>query len=345
MSKRDIVVIGTSTGGLAALNAVVQSLPAELPAALFVVQHLHRESGSLLPEILSRHGPLPAVHPRDGQTFEHGHIYVAPPDRHLLLKESGKITLSQGPRENLSRPAIDVLFRSAALTYGARTIGVILTGNLDDGVAGLSLIKMRGGLALVQDPAEAVAPSMPKAALAEVRDVDYVLPVTGIGELLAELVKQEISTEVAPGRNGEEGGEVVGDFMSGRANHDYARTLNVHEMIAGGDDGEVVDLSCPECGGSLRQVQQGTVDGYRCHTGHQFSQQTLLVAQGEAAEEALWHGVRSLKEKASLAYRLAERWQENGEMRHLEDEYRREAEQAEEYARVLQELLVQRVQQ
>jgi two-component system, chemotaxis family, protein-glutamate methylesterase/glutaminase len=181
MQKRDIIVIGTSAGGVEALRQLVASLTAGLSAAIFVVMHFPANSRSWLPELLSRSGPLPAKHPLSGEPIQPGHIYVAPPDHHLFLEE-GKIQLLRGPKENNVRPAIDPLFRSA----GSRVIGVILTGMLDDGTAGLLAVKMRGGLALIQDPGEAAYPQMPESAKRYVQ-IDYALPLSELGPTLVRL--------------------------------------------------------------------------------------------------------------------------------------------------------------
>ena len=174
MAKKDIVVIGASAGGIEALRELVSELPADLPAALFVVVHIQPYAVSRLPEILSRAGALPATHASNGEPIQPGHIYVAPPDRHLLVRQ-GRIALSRGPRENHSRPAIDPLFRSAARAYGSRVIGVVLSGALYDGSMGLLVVKTRGGMAIVQDPREAAVDSMPRSALRLV-EADAVLP-------------------------------------------------------------------------------------------------------------------------------------------------------------------------
>ena len=182
----DIIVIGASSGGVDALSRVIRHLPAELPAAVFVVLHLAADRTSALPAILSRQGRLPVVQAADGEPIVPGRVYVAPPDHHLVV-EPGRIALTSGPRENRVRPAIDVLFRSAAAAYPGRTIGVVLTGQLDDGAAGLAAIKASGGITVVQDPAEAQAPSMPRAAL-DATAVDHIAPVDQIGELLGRLL-------------------------------------------------------------------------------------------------------------------------------------------------------------
>src|SRR5262245_61653566 len=180
MPKQDIVVIGTSSGGLAALRQLVSHLPGDLPAAVFVVQHSSPHTHSLVPSLLSRAGPLLAQHAVNGEPIRLGRIYVAPPNHHMVI-EDGRVRLTQGPRENRFRPAIDPLFRTAAYTYGPRVVGVILTGALDDGTAGLWAVKDRGGVALVQEPDEAMYPSMPLSALRHVK-VDQTLPVAEIAE-------------------------------------------------------------------------------------------------------------------------------------------------------------------
>src|SRR5437762_69863 len=193
MATKDIVVIGASAGGMAALERLVAGLPADLPAALFVVWHLSPGVRSVLPMVLSKAGPLPAANPKDGDPIKPGRIYIAPNDHHMLL-ERGYIRVTKGPKENRFRPAIDPLFRSAAYLYSTRVIGVVLSGALDDGTAGLWAIKLRGGTAVVQDPADAVHRSMPINALDNVA-VDYTLPVAEIGPLLGRLTREAAAPE------------------------------------------------------------------------------------------------------------------------------------------------------
>ena len=187
MNGHDIVVIGASAGGIEALREVVSRLPGDLEAAVFVVVHLPREARSVLPEILSRAGPLPATHPAMEEVLKHRHIYVAPPDHPLLLDGNGRVRLSRGPHHARHRPAVDPLFMTAARFYGPRVVGVVLTGTLDDGAAGLARIKRRGGIALVQDPATAAHPGMPESALREV-DVDRCVPLADLGRAIQEAV-------------------------------------------------------------------------------------------------------------------------------------------------------------
>lgn len=194
MPGHDIVVVGASAGGVETLVKLVEKLPADLPASVFVVLHIPAQNPSLMPEILSRSGRLKAVHPRDGEAIQQGCIYIAPPDLHLLV-EQGHVHLLRGPKENRHRPAIDPLFRSAAAAYGPRVVGVVLTGSLDDGTAGLLAIKRLGGIAIVQDPADALYPSMPLNALEHV-NVDYKLPVSEIGPLIAHLAYEPVGKEL-----------------------------------------------------------------------------------------------------------------------------------------------------
>jgi two-component system chemotaxis response regulator CheB len=197
---QDIVVIGTSAGGIETLIALASALPADLPATIFVVMHLAAWHDSALPEILSRHGPLPAVHPKSGEKIQRGRIYVAPPDKHLLINSADTVELWRGPKENNCRPSINALFRSAAVAYGKRVAGVILSGALDDGATGLWWIKRTEGIAIVQDPAEALFPQMPRAALTHV-PADYVVPAAKIGEILTALARGD--REPARGRSEE----------------------------------------------------------------------------------------------------------------------------------------------
>lgn len=195
MPGHDIIVIGSSAGGVDALIKLVNQLPANLPASIFIVLHIPARSPRVLPDILSRSGPLPAIHPTDGEEIRHSRIYIAPPDQHLLI-ERGNVHIVRGPKENRHRPAIDATFRSAALAYGPRVVGVILTGALGDGTAGLLAIKQRGGIAVVQDPHDALYPSMPLSALASVH-VDYTAPLAAIGPLLMQLVVEQVEEKEA----------------------------------------------------------------------------------------------------------------------------------------------------
>ncbi len=284
---RDIIVIGASAGGLPALLELVRAFPADMPAALFIVVHTSAEGPGLLAALLDRAGAMPAAAAEDGQAVAPGRIYVAPPNRHLLLEE-GRIKLAPGPKENGFRPAVDPLFRTAARSYGRRVIGVVLSGGLDDGTAGLGLIKRMGGVALAQDPADAMYASMPASAAANVA-LDFVLPARTMGAKLVELCGVELT------------GEAV---MPDSAQHDIAEHGDqalLHDAVPG----VATPFTCPECGGALWEQRERQQLRYRCHVGHAYTGDGLLFANDSELESALWWAVRSLEESAALHRRLA----------------------------------------
>src|SRR4051812_32199950 len=239
MAKKDIVVVGASAGGMAALEKLAAGLPAGLPAAVFVVWHLSPGVKSVLPALMSKAGPLPAEHPKDGDPIQPGRIYVAPNDHHLLL-ERGYVRVTRGPKENRFRPAVDPLFRSAAYIYGPRAVGVVLSGALDDGTAGLWAIKLRGGTAIVQDPADAMHRSMPLNALDNVA-VDYKVPVADMGPLLARLVRDEAGPE--PLVAASERARMQAEVAIARERDSRAEDILQY--------GELSPFTCPECHGVL----------------------------------------------------------------------------------------------
>jgi two-component system chemotaxis response regulator CheB len=288
MPKKDIVVIGASAGGMDALEKVVSRLPAALPAAVFVVWHLSPGIKSVLPSVLSRAGPLAATNPEDGDPIVNGRIYVAPSDHHILL-ERGFMRVTRGPKENRFRPAVDPLFRSAAYVYGPRVIGVVLSGALDDGTAGLWTVKLRGGTAIVQDPADALHRSMPINALENVA-VDYKLPALEIGPLLGQLVRQEA---LPPPRIPEKEQKKTEHEVKIAAEND---ALDEHVM----NHGELSPFTCPECHGVLTQLRDGSIVRFRCHTGHAFSADTLLASIAEQVETRLWDAIRALDEAVMM---------------------------------------------
>jgi two-component system chemotaxis response regulator CheB len=294
----DIIVLGASTGGVEALMAIARDLPADLSAAVFVVLHLSPQSPSHLPEILNRHGRLLALHPQDGEPIHRGRIYVAPPDFHLLV-EPGRVRVLRGPRENRHRPAIDPLFRTAAVVYGPRVIGVVLTGALDDGTAGLYSVKQRGGMAVVQDPNDALIGSMPASAL-EYVDVDYVLPLARIGEKLARLAR-----EPAPAEDEYPVSHQV------RFEADIAR-MDEATMLSEERPGRLSAFTCPECKGPLWELRDGELAHYRCRSGHSFTGESMLAGQSEYLDEALWAAYNTVIESALMAERLADEAGING---------------------------------
>src|SRR4029453_2511595 len=266
------------------------SLPAALPAAVFVVLHVSATGTSALPEILSRHGPLPASHAKDGELVERGRIYVAPPAHHVLLR-GGHVPLARGPPENGHRPAVDSLFRSAAREYATRVIGVVLSGALDDGTAGLLAIKSRGGVAVVQETEDALYPGMPCNALEHVH-VDHVVAVASMGKLLARLTAEPAGGPPGP----------VPAVMTMEVG---LEGLSL-EALEGEHPGQPSRFSCPDCNGVLWEIQTGRLQRYRCRVGHAWSPESLLTQQTEALEAALRIAMRTLEERAALSWRLAE---------------------------------------
>ena len=292
MPGRDIVVVGASAGGVEALRALVGGLPADFPGSVFVVMHTAPDSPGVLAQILDRSGPLPAANATNREVIRRGHVYVAPPDVHMLV-EPGHVRLTHGPKENRFRPAIDPLFRSAAQVFGPRVVGVVLTGGLDDGTSGLLAIKRLGGVAVVQDPEEAFMPSMPLSALAQV-EVDYTLKVAEMPPVLARLT----STTVA-----EQGGYEVPEEVEIEVK--IAMENNALESGVG-KLGSPSIFTCPECHGTLLQLKENGRARFRCHTGHAFSADSLLSQLTESVEETLWSAIRSIDESAMLMRHMAE---------------------------------------
>ena len=307
MPNHDIIAIGASTGGITALQTIVADLPSDLEASLFIVLHTTGDRPGMLPDVLNVISKVPALYAVHNAPILPGRIYLAPGGRHLKL-ERGRTRLTIEPRENRHRPAIDMLFRSAAHAYGSRVVGVILTGHLDDGTAGLDAIKERGGVTIVQDPDDAVAPSMPRSAVENV-DVDYVLRAAEIGKALVELTND---IREAPEKT------VLGPTLASSS--------------------ESAAFTCPDCGGPMKELEQGNTTQYRCLVGHIFSPEAMLEAQGEAVERALWAGVRSLEEHADFTTRLAKRSTERKRPQ-LAERFNERAMASRENARVLRELL------
>ncbi len=300
MPQRDVIVIGGSAGALGPLKTIVQHLPVGFGASLLVVLHTRSSGNGALPQILSHISKLPVRFARRDEPLRHGHIYIAPPDLHLIVA-ADELRLVHGPRENGFRPAIDPLFRTAARELQARVAGIILSGALSDGTYGLSLIKQHGGVAIVQDPAEADVASMPNNALAAV-DVDYVLPAMEIAAKITELTEARPST-LHPG-----------ETPMPRREDDLEPQLPTVTEVSEMEDrfGAASSLTCPDCGGALWEVQDGRVHRYQCHTGHQFAPDALDAEQRDAVDGALWSAMRVLEEHAELKMRLARRAADNG---------------------------------
>jgi two-component system, chemotaxis family, protein-glutamate methylesterase/glutaminase len=323
MSGHEIVVIGASAGGVEALRTIAAGLPGDLPAAVFVVLHLPSGGTSVLPAILQRAGDLPASSALDGEPVEPGRIYVAPPDHHLLVDDD-VVRLARGPRENGHRPAIDTLFRSAARSYGSRTIGVVLSGVLDDGTAGLATIKAAGGPTIVQDPDDALYAAMPRAAIAYV-DPDHVVDADAIPELVVRLTKEPPRPEADPPGGSD---DVLEETLVAvdRGSSDQPQP------------GEPSGFTCPECSGGLWEARENGVPRFRCRTGHQFSVETLLSEQSQSVEAALWSALRALEERAAMAREMAVRFNRRGH-RVTSARWERRADQAVHQAVVVRDLL------
>lgn len=326
MPGHDLIVLGASAGGVEALVELISQLPADLPAALAVVVHIPATNVSMLPHIFKRAGCLPAENPRDGEEIRHGRIYVAPPDRHLLI-QNGVMRLGQGPRENGHRPAVDPLFRSAARAYGPRVVGAVLSGGLDDGTAGLLAIKREGGITIAQDPAEAIAPSMPRSAI-ENRAATHVLPVSDIAPLLVTLAH-----EPAPER-GESPMAHEMDEETRIANFDFNALKTTAEKAPPSV------FACPECGGTRFELYNGDLVRYRCRVGHAYSPDSLAAEQARSIDEALWTAFRALEERAGLGRRLADKMRERG-FPGIAKRHDAQARDAEKHAQTIRQVLMQ----
>lgn len=322
-----IVVVGASAGGVGALQALVARLPPDLAAAVFIVLHIPPDAPSHLHEILARKGPLPALQARDGEKIKSGHIYVAPPNRHLLV-EGDCLCVKTGPKENRFRPSIDALFRSAAYSHRGKVIGVVLSGALDDGTSGLWSIKRLGGVAIVQDPQDAAFDSMPLNALQHV-EIDFRLCADDIGPVLAGLVNSEAS-KMAPIP------EDVGERI--RVEIEVAADTNAFRrgML---QYGQLSTFTCPECHGALVSITEGTILRYRCHTGHGFTASALLAGITEAAESSLWQVTRALEEAVMLLDQMASRFAATDPS--AAARFSQKARETEQRARILQDITIQ----
>ncbi|MCP2303027.1 chemotaxis protein CheB [Actinokineospora globicatena] len=323
MPTRDLVVVGASAGGVEALTRLAAGLPSDFPAAIVVVLHLPPRGSSALAAILDRAGPLRAMPVRHGQLLTHGTIHVAPPDHHTLVMADA-LALSHGPTESGHRPAVDALFRSAAVSRGPAVTGVQLSGVLDDGVAGLVAIADRGGRVVVQHPDDALFPAMPRSALRVVA-ADHVAPVAELPGLLGQLVRERVDASVVPAasRLMRMENEIAALGESG---------LDPDRYVLGPASG----YSCPDCQGSLAEVQD--LARYRCRTGHSWTAEALLAAQGSEWERALWTALRLLEETACLASRMADTARARGSDA-VADRHQRRAEESITAAATLREHL------
>ncbi|HWB51579.1 MAG TPA: chemotaxis protein CheB [Stellaceae bacterium] len=304
-AARDILVIGGSTGALDPMIQLASALPENYPGFLFIVSHIGANP-SHLPELLARASRLPAAHARHDEPLEPGRIYVAPPDRHMLVTER-RVLLSAQPREHFTRPAIDPLFRSAARAFGDRVVGIVLSGSGSDGALGLQAVQRAGGITVVQDPSDAISRQMPEAALRAVA-ADYVVDATALAALIPGL-EQAVAT---------------------------APPKPAVEVRSGEDLSTPVALTCPECGGAVREVVGGELLSYACHTGHRFSADELLAHQRNDVERAVMVAIRVLQERVALCRRMGSDAARGGR-HHGVAYWQRVAREAEDQLNVLQQ--------
>jgi len=299
MANRDIVAIGTSAGGVEALLSLARDLPAAFPASILVTIHLPSHSRSSLDQILTHAGKLGVAFATDGAILRKGRIYIAPPGHHLLA-QGERLSLGAGPRENNARPAIDPMFRSTALCCGSRSIGVVLTGTLGDGAAGLWAIKQAGGITVVQDPHEAAFPEMPRAALDHV-EPDYLAKLSELPALLGRLV-HEPAGEPRPIPTGM---KYEVEVAKGGPS-----TMSEMDRI-----GRRSVLTCPDCDGVMWEIDEGKLTRYRCHQGHAYSSEVMGIAIEETLRRALGSGLRALEERVALIKKLRKQAEERDSMR------------------------------
>jgi two-component system, chemotaxis family, protein-glutamate methylesterase/glutaminase len=320
-----LIVIGASAGGVQALSGLLEALPPDLDAAICLTTHISAHTPSALHSLLSLKTRMPVVPAVDGKPLRQGTIYLAVADRHLMVTERA-IRLTRGPKESRARPAIDVLFRSAAICFGSRAIGVILSGMLDDGTAGSWAIKDQQGVVLVQDPAEAQYASMPESVLQHVQ-VDFSGPVEA---LAGEIVRRCNSVAAASSAPIAFQRHELENEIAGEGN---ALKGGVMEL------GKVSKYTCPDCHGVLVQIEEGSILRFRCHTGHAFSIKSLLIEVGEAIDNGLWDTIRALEERVLLLRQMSEFAKEQQAIDVAERSYR-QAEHIDKHIQTLRELVL-----
>jgi two-component system, chemotaxis family, protein-glutamate methylesterase/glutaminase len=288
MANRDVLAIGTSAGGVEALRFLASSFPRGLPASVLITIHLPSYSHSLLNEVLSEAGPLPAVFAQDGDVLRKERIYIAPPNRHLLL-EGDRIALGEGPRENNTRPAIDPMLRSVALCCGARAVGVVLTGALGDGASGLWAVEQAGGFTVVQDPKDAAFAEMPLTALSRANP-HHVVRLAEMPKLLEDLVLQPAGEQKPLAKNIAREVEIARSGSGSMSDMDRIGRRSV--------------LACPDCGGVTWEIDEGEVSHYRCHVGHTYTSELMSMALDDNLRRALASAMRALEERVALATKL-----------------------------------------
>lgn len=322
MIKRRIIVTGASAGGVEALKEFVTHLPGDLKASVFVVLHIPPYTQSFLPEILGKVTSLVVRHPNDGDKIKEGHVYIAPPDHHLLI-EHGRMGIKKGPKENRFRPAIDALFRSAAYVYKNKVIGIILSGALNDGTSGLWSIKRLGGIAIVQDPSEAFFPEMSQSAM-EYVTVDHILSVKKMGSLLANLTSQPAPSPRAIPKEERK----ILEMEVKIATNDNAFEMGIMNK------GELTPFTCPECHGALVKLLKGELMEYRCHTGHSFTASALLAGITEGIEQTIIQAIRGIEESVILMENIATHFTKSGK-KDVAEIFSRKAKEASKKARTI----------
>lgn len=289
--QSQIIVIGTSAGGLNALIKLLSQLSPDFSAPILVVQHISADAtGSVLLDTLNKKTNLKCQYAKNGTKLTGGHIFLAPSDHHLMIGEGTKTLITKGAQENRSRPSIDPLFRSAAVAFGNKVIGVLLTGYLDDGTAGLLAIKRCGGTCIIQDPGDAEYPDMPQNALNQLTP-DYCLPISGMGELLNQLVLRKLPKSKP----------LPSDIL---VESKIAMRI-LSDLPAVNSLGDQVPFNCPGCGGVLWKMSKGGLDRFRCHTGHAYTSAALLAEQTKKIEETLWTALRMFEERKNLLTTVA----------------------------------------
>jgi two-component system, chemotaxis family, protein-glutamate methylesterase/glutaminase len=320
--NRDIIVIGGSAGAVEAVLQLVRGFPPELSATVFVVIHTSPTADGALAGLIDRASHLPCAMAVDGAELMPGKIYLAVPDHHLIV-QGGRMRVIRGPRENRHRPAIDPLFKSAAVSHGPRVIGVILSGTLDDGSAGLSLVKKLGGKAVVQDPSDAIFPAMPLNAMNAI-EVDHSVPLKDMPALLSRLAK-----------------ESAGKPMDAPEADKTEAEIAANKLISEEKMREVASPSifnCPDCNGTLFEYKDGGMLRFRCSIGHALGAETLLAEQANQIESALSASLRSLVENKRLYERLMEDFGKR-KMGHSETEMMGKIGEIEKHIQVVQDLL------
>lgn len=327
MVTRDIIVVGSSAGGIEALLEFTRLLPPNFKGSVFIVQHLAAFYRSSLDKLLAKKSSLPVSFAKNGERYKKGHIYLAPPDHHLLL-DGTKLLVTKGPKENRFRPSIDALFRSAAYNFGERVIGIVLSGLLDDGTSGLWNIKRLGGTTIVQDPEEAIHDSMPRNAMQQV-SVDYVEKIENLPTLLEMLISKKV-TAASPKKNGQHTTLLKKEVLI--AAQDNALEMDILKM------GTLSPFTCPECHGTLVSIKEGGYSRYRCHTGHAFSSTALLAEVTKTMEESFWNTLRGLEETIMLLEAKSKEYKEAGN-RKAASQFSKKAEQVRVQSHALRQLI------